>query len=353
MSCFASTGTGIIEAKLAQQLAHLKQMPFFGVFIDLRKAFDAMDCGQYIEILALHGVGPKMLCLIRNSWDSATNISWTKGNYGQPFKTGRGVTQGGPLSAKLFNIVVNAVVWEWMRLMHTTINNTDGNLAECITGLFVVFYVKDGYIASCDAEFLQEALNILVKTFKHIGLTTNTKKTQAMVCTPGKIRVQLPTDSYKRMCEGVAAGEESQRVVVCHVCNKALQARSLRPHLLSAHDIHQQVVVADVLLEERAGVHYRAIPGGQKDPIQCRTQGAQVCSAVPTCCAAISGINTQKTPWKSRGRGNSCGASVAQCSVSRGSCGTSTHRCACWVQSNGHSGTWPSRRPWLCVSCSM
>jgi hypothetical protein len=122
-------------------------------------------------------------------------------------------------------------------------------------------------------EFLQEALNILVKTFKHIGLATNTKKTQAMVCTPGKIRVQLPTDSYKRMCEGVAAGEEPRRAVVCHVCNKALQARSLRPHLLSAHDIHQQVVVADVLLEEWAGVRYRADPGGRKDPIQCPYPG--------------------------------------------------------------------------------
>ncbi len=37
------TGTGIIEAKLAQQLAHLEQTSFFGIFINLRKAFDAMD----------------------------------------------------------------------------------------------------------------------------------------------------------------------------------------------------------------------------------------------------------------------------------------------------------------------
>jgi hypothetical protein len=37
------TGTAIIEAKLAQQLAHLEQAPFYGVFINLRKAFNAMD----------------------------------------------------------------------------------------------------------------------------------------------------------------------------------------------------------------------------------------------------------------------------------------------------------------------
>ncbi len=65
------------------------------------------------------------------------------------------MTQGGPLLAKLFNIVVNAVVQEWMRLMRARIEDADGNLAKCIAGLFAVFYVNDGYIASRDAEFLQ------------------------------------------------------------------------------------------------------------------------------------------------------------------------------------------------------
>ena len=54
--------------------------------------------------------------------------------------------------------------------------------------------MDDGYITSRDVEFLQEALDVLVETFKCVGLATNTKKTQAMVCTPGKIRVQLPVD---------------------------------------------------------------------------------------------------------------------------------------------------------------
>jgi len=103
--------------------------------------------------------------------------------------------------------------------------------------------VDDGYIASRDAEFLQEALDVLVETFKCVGLATNTKKTQAMVCTPGMIRVQLPTDSYKHLREGVAAGEESKQAVICHVCEKTLQAQSLQSHLESTHDIYQQVVV--------------------------------------------------------------------------------------------------------------
>jgi hypothetical protein len=145
------------------------------------------------------------------------NVCWAKDNYGGPFKAGRGVTQGGPLLAKLFNILVDAVVREWMRLMRTTINNADGNLAECIEGLFAVFYVDDGYIASRNTEFLQEALGILVETFKQVGLATNTKKTQAMVCIPGRIRVQLPADSYKRMHErvGCRGGVAKGRSLSC------------------------------------------------------------------------------------------------------------------------------------------
>ena len=80
--------------------------------------------------------------------------------------------------------------------MRETLDDSDGQLAVRIEALFAIFYVDDGYIASKDAEFLQEALNIIVETFKRVSLATNTKKTQAMVCTPGKIRVQLPSDSY-------------------------------------------------------------------------------------------------------------------------------------------------------------
>ena len=35
--------TGIMEVKLAQQLSSLEQCPFFGIFLDLKKAYDAMD----------------------------------------------------------------------------------------------------------------------------------------------------------------------------------------------------------------------------------------------------------------------------------------------------------------------
>jgi hypothetical protein len=52
------TGTAILEAKLAQQLAHLEQEPFYGVFLNLKKAFNTMDWERCLLILEGYGAGP-------------------------------------------------------------------------------------------------------------------------------------------------------------------------------------------------------------------------------------------------------------------------------------------------------
>ncbi len=106
------TGTAILEAKVAQQLAHLEQEPFYGVFLDLKNAFNAMDRESCLLILEGYGMGPNIVWLISNFWQDATMVCHASGNYGGPFRAGQGVTQGGPLSAKLFNILVDAVVRE-------------------------------------------------------------------------------------------------------------------------------------------------------------------------------------------------------------------------------------------------
>ncbi len=77
----------------------------------------------------------------------ATNVCRAKGNYGWPFKASHSVTQGRPLLAKLFNIIVNVVVCKWMRLMHKMLDYTEGDLAKFIESIFAVFYFNNWYIA--------------------------------------------------------------------------------------------------------------------------------------------------------------------------------------------------------------
>jgi hypothetical protein len=81
-------------------------------------------------------------------------------------------------------------------------------IAEFLATFFAIFYVNDAYLASWDVGFLQHALNLLVDLFERVGLQTNTSKTQTMICIPGRIRTQLPLESYRWMMVGrVTSGE--------------------------------------------------------------------------------------------------------------------------------------------------
>jgi len=151
------TGTGVIEAKLAQQLSYLEQKLFYGVFLDLKKAFDLMGREHCIMILEGYGAGPRMIRLIRGYWCNAIMVCCALGNYGTPFKVGCGVTQGGSLSAKLFNIMVNAVTRVWFRELQEGGDYEKWELDELMSTFFAIFYVNTAYLASRDAEFLQPA----------------------------------------------------------------------------------------------------------------------------------------------------------------------------------------------------
>ena len=65
------TRTATIGAKLAQQLAFINQEALFAMFIDLRKANDAMDRDQVLAILRGYGVGPSLVRLIAAFCDRA------------------------------------------------------------------------------------------------------------------------------------------------------------------------------------------------------------------------------------------------------------------------------------------
>ncbi len=252
------TGTTIIEVKLAQQLSYLELRPFYSVFLNLRKVFDAMDRERCLMVLEGYGAGPRMIRLISGFWHNAIMVCRAAGNYGTAFKASCGVTQGGPLLAKLFNIMVDTVVWEWFhQLWLGREYDNEMEFAEYITTFFTIFYVDDAYLASWDLDFLQYVLTHLVHLFECIGLQINTTKTQTIICTPGRIRTQLPTESYRQMRQGqVSASDWNSCNVECWQCRKVLKASSLGRHLADIHDIYQQAVVANELLEGRPPVLY-------------------------------------------------------------------------------------------------
>ena len=172
-----------------------------------------------------------MIWLIRTYWRDAIMVCHASGNYGTPFKAGCGMTQGSPLSAKLFNILVNAVACKWLRELREGGNYKVWELDDFMLTFFAIFYLDNVYLASRDAEILQRVMDILVSLFERVGLETNTSKMQTVICTPGRIQTQLPTKLYRQLRQGrVTAAEWNARDVECSRCGKTIRASSLRRH---------------------------------------------------------------------------------------------------------------------------
>ena len=68
-----------------------------------------------MEILKAYGVGPKMLKVLSFFWDHAVLVCRAGGYYGEPVRTRRGVTQGGPFLPRILSTMVDAIVREWLR----------------------------------------------------------------------------------------------------------------------------------------------------------------------------------------------------------------------------------------------
>ena len=91
------TGTATLEAKLLQQLVSLMEEVLYVIFLDLHKAYDALDRSRCLEILEGYGVGPRARRLLQTYWRRLTMVARAGGYYGTAFQGMRGVTQRDPL----------------------------------------------------------------------------------------------------------------------------------------------------------------------------------------------------------------------------------------------------------------
>ena len=124
--------------------------------------------------------------MVKSFWDGATLVCKASGCYGTPFKAKRGVTQGGPASPTIFNIMVDAILRKWERQLIL-----EGIPLGQVRVLVAIFYADDGLIAARNSKHLQTAIDLLTALFDRVGLQTNTTKTEAMIFMPGKIRTSL------------------------------------------------------------------------------------------------------------------------------------------------------------------
>ncbi len=137
---------------------------------------------------------------------------------------------------KLFNILVNTVVQEWLRHVARKDVSWRGITEDAmeqdryILCLFLaLFYADDAFLACRNHRMLQKALGALVWLFEKVGLMMNTKKTQLIICIPGKIRTRLSARLYGRGYNRdlPIAASWAARIVECDNCGVELASSLL------------------------------------------------------------------------------------------------------------------------------
>ena len=206
------------------------------IFLDLTKAYDALDRSRSLEILEGYEVGPRARWLLQAYWGKSTMVTRVGGYYGTGFKGATGVTQGDPLSPTIFNVVVDAVFRHWIMLVVEESENRGGRGKEGRQH-DALFYADDGMVASSDPCWIQWAFNALVGLFERLGLRTNVGKTVRMVCIPCPAAGNQLEAAYGRNMagEGLAYWEQQNKRVECGDCGKEMAAGSLESHQMIHH----------------------------------------------------------------------------------------------------------------------
>ena len=124
-----------------------------------------------------------------------------KGHYVPTFKRYCAVTHRDPLSPRLFDVVVDAVIRHWVTLMVSTEEGA-GGLGLSIRDLAAYFYADDGIVASIQPERLHCASNVITGLFNQISLRKNTWKMVSMACHPCHVPVRMSVEAYDILTTG-------------------------------------------------------------------------------------------------------------------------------------------------------
>ena len=104
----------------------MREELLYEIFMELFKAYDALERDRFLYILEGYRVGPRDCRVLCAYWDRLRMVSRVGSYYGEKFKVFWGVTQGGLLSPIILNVVVDAVVHHWVFMVAGGAGNQDG-----------------------------------------------------------------------------------------------------------------------------------------------------------------------------------------------------------------------------------
>ena len=137
--------------------------------------YDNLDRERCLNVLVDHDMVPQVLLLLRTYWKLPTMVVKADGFNASPLKGSRVVTQGDPLYPIISNMVIDAVLRQW--IMAVVEEETGPDSFVCVVrSLEVLFYTNDGLLVSTRAERLQRYFHALIDLFDRVGMWMNIQR---------------------------------------------------------------------------------------------------------------------------------------------------------------------------------
>ena len=96
-----------------QQLIAMGETVLHTIFLELRKAYNALDRDRCLDILAGYEVVPRKFRILRIYWVRLQISENVGGNCGTVFQSHCRITQGDLLSPTIFNMVFDDSIQHW------------------------------------------------------------------------------------------------------------------------------------------------------------------------------------------------------------------------------------------------
>jgi hypothetical protein len=131
-------------------------------------------------------------------------------------------------------MVVDAIVRCWAaEVLEQEDAAIDGGQDEWVK-VAPMCYADDGVLTSHDARLSQTSSDCLVHLFSRVGLNTNIKTNNSMVCLLGRVQDHISRSAYDRIMidKSKTYQERKRRKFQCQTCDKTLTYASLSTHVV-------------------------------------------------------------------------------------------------------------------------
>jgi hypothetical protein len=137
------------------------------------------------------------------------------------------------MSPTIFNIVVDAVVRQWLSHVCSNAVAMDGLDYE-VGEKYFLFYADDGLVAAMDKDWVQESFDTLINLFERVGLRTNTQNTKVIM---GHISGRQSDYVYELRMTGSGDNFQTRqwRRVTCSIFKRSFVHSSLATHRRVQH----------------------------------------------------------------------------------------------------------------------